>query len=63
MAAATPVVEFFKDDDGKDRWRLKARNGEIVCQSEGYASQQMAMKGWASVARDAGKALWKVRND
>ena len=44
--------EIFKT---KDEWyfRLKAANGEIVASSEGYKTKQGAMKGVASVQKNA----------
>ena len=57
--AKTPKFEVFKGASAvKDEWfwHLKAANGEIVCQSEGYVSKQNALdtihavKKWASSA-------------
>jgi uncharacterized protein YegP (UPF0339 family) len=57
--AKNPKFEVFKGTSAvKDQfyWHLKAPNGEIVCQSEGYASNQAALdtihavKKWASSA-------------
>jgi len=48
--------EIFKDIAGKHRWRFKSGNGEIVAQSEAYASKQGAESG-AKVLKDhAGSA-------
>lgn len=33
-------IETFVDEDGAPRWRLKARNNEIVLSSEAYSSDQ-----------------------
>lgn len=35
-----PKFEIFKDQEQKFRFRLKAPNGEIICQSEAYESKQ-----------------------
>jgi len=35
-----PMFEIFMDKKKKFRFRLKAPNGEIICQSEGYESKQ-----------------------
>jgi uncharacterized protein YegP (UPF0339 family) len=35
-----PKFEIFLDKEKKFRFRLKAPNGEIICQSEGYESKQ-----------------------
>lgn len=43
---------------GKDLmwyWSLPSGNGELVCQSEGYTSKAMALKGMASVVTNAVK--------
>jgi uncharacterized protein YegP (UPF0339 family) len=35
-----PKFEIFSDKKGEYRFRLKAPNGEIILQSEGYESKQ-----------------------
>lgn len=35
-----PKFEMFRDKENKIRFRLKAPNGEIICQSEAYESKQ-----------------------
>jgi uncharacterized protein YegP (UPF0339 family) len=45
--------EIYKDSSGKFRFRLKAANGEIVAQSEAYASKDSAKNGIASVKANA----------
>ncbi len=35
----------FKGSNGQYYWHLKAPNGEIICQSEGYTSKQGALNG------------------
>jgi len=37
-----PKFEVYMDRAGQYRWRLKARNGEIVAVSEGYTSKYNA---------------------
>ncbi len=39
-----PKFEVYMDRAGQYRWRLKARNGEIVAVSEGYTSQYSAKR-------------------
>lgn len=41
-----PVFHFFQSARGKQpwRWRLTGSNGEIVCQSEGYATRYNAVR-------------------
>lgn len=48
-----PKFEIFKATNGKYYFRLKASNGEIIAQSEGYASKQGALDGVASVKKNA----------
>ncbi len=48
-----PKFEIFKGKDGKYYFRLKAGNGEIIAQSEGYSSKQGAQDGIASVKMNA----------
>jgi len=44
---------IFKDKANKFRFNLKAANGEIIAASESYPDKKTAMKGIASVARNA----------
>jgi len=39
---------LFQGHDGQYYWHLKAQNGEIVAQSEGYKEKQGALNGIAS---------------
>jgi len=55
---ATPKekVGFFEvhcDANGKFRFHLKAANGEIIAQSQSYGSREAAMKGIASIKKNA----------
>lgn len=46
----------FTISQGKDDqfyWNLKADNGEIICQSQGYTTKQNAQKGIESVRANA----------
>jgi uncharacterized protein YegP (UPF0339 family) len=45
-------IELFKDNNSKWRWRLVARNGEILATSEAYSSKQAA-KETAKKIRDS----------
>jgi len=40
--AMCPKFEVYMDRAGQYRWRLKARNGEIVAVSEGYTTKYSA---------------------
>lgn len=49
-----PKFEIFKDVKGEYRFRLKAKNGEIILRSsEGYTTKQNCQKGIASVKINA----------
>ena len=49
---SNPKFEIYLDKAGKYRYRLKARNGELICASEGgYASKDSCKKGIASLAK------------
>lgn len=43
--------EVYKDNSGEFRFRLKAKNGEIIAVSEGYKRKDSCLKGIASVRR------------
>ena len=51
-----PKFEVFTDKAGKARFRLKARNGEIILASQGYASNQSCLAGIESVKKNAAEA-------
>ena len=48
-----PKFEVFADKAGKTRFRLKARNGEIILASQGYASAKSCLAGVESVKKNA----------
>lgn len=49
-----PRFQIFKDAKGEFRFRLKAKNGEIILRSsEGYTTKQNCQKGIASVKTNA----------
>ena len=45
--------EVYEDRAGKYRFRLKARNGEVVAQGEAYESKESAKAGCEAVQRAA----------
>jgi uncharacterized protein YegP (UPF0339 family) len=47
---------IFRGTDFKYYWHLKALNGEIICQSEGYNSKQGAVNGVDACKRYASYA-------
>ena len=47
-----PKFEIYEDKAGKFRFRLKAKNGELICVSEdGYATKASCKLGCESVAK------------
>ena len=51
-----PKYEMYKDKAGEFRFRLKARNGEIIATGEGYASKANCKNGIASIGKNAPEA-------
>jgi len=54
------VFEIFKDRRGEYRWRLKARNGEVVASSEGYTTKYSAQRSAQRVKEIAPRAFIKT---
>ena len=48
-----PKFEVFKDKKGEFRFRLKAKNGQIIATGEGYSKADSCLKGIASVKKNA----------
>ncbi len=48
-----PKFEIFKDKREEYRFRLKARNGEIILASEGYTAKASCKNGINSVVKNA----------
>ena len=51
-----PKFEIYKDKKGEFRFRLKAKNGQIIAVSEGYAAKASCQNGVASVRKNAADA-------
>ena len=51
-----PKFEMYQDKAGEFRFRLKARNGEIIGVSEGYTSKANCVNGVESVKKNAAEA-------
>ncbi|MFA7691248.1 MAG: YegP family protein [Methanofastidiosum sp.] len=49
--------EIYKDKAGEYRFRLKARNGQVIAVSEGYKSKTSCMNGIESVKKNAPTAV------
>ena len=52
-AVTHPKFEMYADKAGEFRFRLKARNGEIIATSEGYTTKANCENGIASVRKNA----------
>lgn len=52
-----PVFSIYQDKAGEWRFRLKAKNGEIIATGEGYKTKQGCIKGVESVRKNAAKAM------
>ncbi len=59
--AVNPKFEVYTDKAGEFRFRLKARNGEIIAVSEGYKGKASCLNGIESVQKNAPDA--KVENE
>lgn len=53
---SNPKFEVYTDKGGEFRFRLKARNGQIVATSEGYKTKKSCLNGIASVGKNAPEA-------
>ena len=51
-----PKFEIYRDKSGSYRFRLKARNGEIIAVSEIYSAKAGCLNGIDSVRRNAAEA-------
>ncbi|MBQ6700709.1 MAG: YegP family protein [Oscillospiraceae bacterium] len=56
VAATCPKFEIYTDKAGEFRFRLKARNGEIILSSEGYKAKASCENGIESVRKNAPEA-------
>ena len=48
-----PKFELYKDKKGEVRFRLKAKNGEIIVTGEGYVSKSGCKNGIESIKKNA----------
>ena len=51
-----PKFEVYADKAGEFRFRLKARNGEVIATSEGYSTNPYCLNGVESVKKNAPEA-------
>ena len=52
-AVTNPKFEVYTDKAGEFRFRLKARNGEIIAVGEGYKAKASCLNGIDSIRRNA----------
>lgn len=48
-----PKFEVYTDKSGEYRFRLKARNGEVIATGEGYKAKAGCLNGIASIKKNA----------
>ena len=58
-----PKFEVYVDKAGEFRFRLKARNGEIILTSEGYKSKPSCLNGIESVRKNADSPVQDTRKE
>ena len=51
-----PQFELYTDKSGEFRFRLKAKNGEVIAVSEGYKAKASCLNGIESVKKNAPEA-------
>ena len=51
-----PKFEVYKDKAGEFRFRLKARNGQIIATGEGYKAKASCLNGIESIKKNAPEA-------
>lgn len=57
------VFEIYPDRSGEWRFRLKAKNGEIIATGESYKTKQGCIRGVESVKKNAAKAIVMTENE
>ncbi len=57
--AVNPKFELYADKKGEFRFRLKAKNGEIIAVSEGYKAKPSCLNGIESVRKNADSPIVK----
>ncbi len=55
-AVSNPKFEIYKDKAGEFRFRLKAKNGQIIAVGEGYKTKKACLNGIASIQKNAPEA-------
>ena len=52
-----PKFEVYLDKAGEYRFRLKARNGQIIATGEGYKARKSCMNGIESIRKNAASEI------
>ena len=52
-AVKNPKFEVYTDKAGEFRFRLKAKNGQIIATGEGYTAKKSCLNGIASIRKNA----------
>ena len=58
-----PKFDVYKDKAGEFRFRLKARNGEIIATGEGYKAKASCLNGIDSIRRNAPDAALVIETE
>lgn len=56
VAVKHPKFELYEDKAGEYRFRLKAKNGEVIATGEGYKAKAGALNGIESIKKNAPEA-------
>lgn len=56
QTVTNPKFEVYTDKNNETRFRLKARNGEIVATGEGYSAKKSCLNGIESIKKNAPEA-------
>ena len=60
---SNPRFELFQDKAGEYRFRLKARNGQVVAVSENYSTKAAGEGGIESVQKNAADAMIEIKTE
>lgn len=60
-ARKNPKFEVYQDGAGLFRFRLKAKNGEVIAHSQGYKAKASCLNGIKSVVRNSAAAEIMVK--
>lgn len=58
-----PKFEVYTDKAGETRFRLKAKNGQIIATGEGYKTKKSCIKGIESIKKNAPEAQITIKEE